>query len=113
MFKQVLVALLLSSVSLVGVQAAVDPTRPPSVRYSVDPAAKKAVKPLKLQSIRISEAGRWAVINGKRVGEGERIQGAKVTSISPGKVKLQRAGQQRVLTLGSTAKIKRYSQENR
>lgn len=79
-----------------------DPTRPPASLSA--PAATDA--PLsagpQLQSILISlRAGgrRVAVIDGKTVRQGQRIDGAVIEAIRPGEVVLRRGKQKQVLKL--------------
>jgi hypothetical protein len=43
------------------------------------------------------------VINGKRLGVGERIDGAEVTRIDPKRVELRRGGEPLVLRLDASA----------
>lgn len=94
------------------VQAATDPTRPPSARSaSIGSSASNKPQPWRLQSIRISQQSSRAVINGTQVREGERVRGAKVLSIEPGLVLLQQGSKRIRLTLGGVNKIKRNTQE--
>jgi hypothetical protein len=90
--------------------AAVDPTRPASIRGVATVGAKAKPRPLVLQSIRISAQQRRAVISGVKVEEGSRIRGAKVIRIAPGEVLLQQGSKQTRLGLAAN-KIKRYEQE--
>jgi len=84
-------------------QAAVDPTRPPAVPAGV--AAGASVAPataaLRLEAIRTLGGQRTAVINGQRVGPGDRIGSARVSRIDAGSVTLTRDGKPERLQLGS------------
>ena len=70
-----------------------DPTRPPGHRL-VLPGGKKATKDIKfsLSSVYISSVRRTAVINDRRVEQGDHVNGAKVVEILPAAVKLKRQG---------------------
>lgn len=76
-----------------------DPTRPPQ-RF-VEPAASGDAlsKGLQLGAILIAPQRRVAVINGRPLSAGDRINGAKVVAIEPGQVRLQRGGRGFVLKL--------------
>jgi hypothetical protein len=65
-----------------------DPTIPPG--FSAVARDSAAGAPLKLQSTRISDSSRSAVINNHTVTPGSRLGGATVLSIEPGRVVLQR-----------------------
>ena len=65
-----------------------DPTIPPGFSAVVRDSAAGA--PLKLQSTRVSDSSRSAVINGHVVSPGSRLGGATVLSIETGRVVLQR-----------------------
>lgn len=91
--------------------ASVDPTRPPSARAMIStPAAATKERPLVLQSIRISEQQRRALISGVTVSEGDRIRGSRVVSIEPGSVLLERGKKQIRLVLAGHS-IKQFIQE--
>lgn len=79
------------------VEAIAAPTEP-----EADPVAE-AFAGLELESILIGSRSRAAIINGKVLGEGERIDGFTVDAIAPGRVRLVRDG--RVFTL----KLKAYT----
>lgn len=71
-----------------------DPTRP----YAV-PIYHEAARPqFKVNAIIVSSERRIAIVNGKRVGEGDRIDGATVISISKRELTLDVGD--RKLTLG-------------
>ncbi|MES2017257.1 MAG: MSHA biogenesis protein MshK [Pseudomonadota bacterium] len=82
-----------------------DPTRPPAV-LSAPPAASGQTAPVsagpQLQSILISlrpGGRRLAVIDGKMLRQGQRIDGAVIEAIRPGEVVLRRGKQKQVLKL--------------
>ncbi|HET7306369.1 MAG TPA: hypothetical protein VFK24_00920 [Gammaproteobacteria bacterium] len=68
-----------------------DPTRPD---YSSTARTVHAAPRWQLNSTLISAHRRLAMINGKTVGVGERVDGATVVSIEPGAVRLRRGGHQ-------------------
>jgi len=71
-----------------------DPTRP----YSA-PIYREAARPqFKVNAIIVSSERRIAIVNGKRVGEGDRVNGATVVSISKRQLTLDVGD--RELTLG-------------
>ena len=86
---------------------------PDPTRYKKTP--KKIIKkiqpkPLALQSTLISEQGSYAIMNGKQVGIGDRIDGARVLAINPFDVIVERRGRQetiQIITTGSVRKIER------
>ena len=67
--------------------AMTDPTRP-----SGYVAAKASSGKLVLESVLVSEQRTVAVINGKPLSVGEKIESAKVLTIAKDQVRLQRAG---------------------
>ena len=93
------------------VQAATDPTRPPTAPVYSTKAAQAKTKPMQLQSIRISDTGRRAVIDGKTVYRGSRVRGAEVIAINPNSVLLRQADRRIELSLRAPAKFKKNSQE--
>ncbi len=94
-------------------QAAIDPTRPPTAAVYSSQAiqARAQAKPMRLQSIRISDRGRRAVIDGQTVYPGSKIRGAEVLAINPHSVLLRQGGRQLQLSLRAPAKFKKNSQE--
>lgn len=75
-----------------------DPTRPPSVKAAGAPAAAAAARRTwSLTSILVSPSRRVAVINGKALRVGQRIDGAELVEIQPHAVKFKRGG--RVFTV--------------
>ncbi|HET8552983.1 MAG TPA: MSHA biogenesis protein MshK [Gammaproteobacteria bacterium] len=68
-----------------------DPTRPD---FATAATPAHAAPAWQLNSTLISAHRRLAVINGKSVGVGDRIDGATVVAITPGAVRLRRGGHQ-------------------
>lgn len=90
----VFVGVLMAGSSTVAAEQLRDPTRP----YSV-PVYHEMVRPqFKVNAIIVSSERRIAIVNGKRVGEGDRVDGATVVSISKRKLILDVGD--RELTLG-------------
>lgn len=84
-----------------------DPTRPPTAAeirafLGQEPGSTEtAARQWQLQSILIADQRRLAIINGRRVGEGDYIDAARVTAIEPGRVELHHRSERIVLTLVS------------
>ncbi|MGD8785586.1 MAG: hypothetical protein PVG75_14170 [Thioalkalispiraceae bacterium] len=77
-----------------------DPTRPPSHRSSgYGQAGTKAAPRWTLSSTLIAPARRLATINGKTVGVGQNIAGAKVIAIEPTRVALLNGNKRIILKL--------------
>ncbi len=72
-----------------------DPTRHKQTpKKTVKKVVKRVeLKPLVLQSTLTSEGRSYAIINGKPVGIGERIEGATLLAINPFDVVVERQGQ--------------------
>lgn len=81
-----------------------DPTMPPGVSAVARDSVAGA--PLKLQSTRVSDSRRSAVISGHIVSPGSRVGGATVLSIETGRVILQR-GKELVTLRMPSSQIKR------
>lgn len=85
-------------------QPLTDPTRPPTAAEvhaffaTHDREAAPAID-LRLQSVLISEQRRLAIINDRRVTEGDHIGSARVLRIEPGRVYLRDNGIDLTLTL--------------
>ncbi len=77
-----------------------DPTRPPGAQPAKahKAAARKALR-WTLGSTLVSPRRRTAVINGRLVGVGETINGARVVEILPSQVRLRREGRDITLVL--------------
>lgn len=100
-----LFCLILLAAITTGSTVAADPTRPPSpaeIRawFEGDSDAPGA-STLRLQSVLLSEYRRVAIINGQRLGVGDRIDQAEIVAIEPGRVILNRAGETISLTINS------------
>ncbi len=76
-----------------------DPTRPPEARPAKAQKAARAPLRWRLGSTLVSPQRRAAVINGRVVGVGETINGARVVEILPAKVRLRRKGRDITLVL--------------
>ncbi|RDE18858.1 MSHA biogenesis protein MshK [Motiliproteus coralliicola] len=104
--------LLLGLLPITTVQAAVDPTRPPS-SLSTEAGQALPAQRWKLQSIRIGNGEARAVVNGVSVRVGQRIKGATVTSIKPGTLVLRQGGKRVQLHLGSSKMIKKNIRDSK
>lgn len=72
-------------------QALIDPTRPPDAPSLADGAVAEARKGPQLQSVLVSDNGRRvAVIDGRTVRVGDRVDGASVAGIAGTSVVLKR-----------------------
>jgi len=77
-----------------------DPTRPPSHRFSaIGSSGTKAAPRWVLSSTLIAPARRLATINGKTVGVGQKIEGARVMEINPSHVALRDGDKEIILEL--------------
>jgi len=77
-----------------------DPTRPPSHSYSaVTASGTKAAPRWVLSSTLIAPTRRSATINGKTVGLGQKIGGARVVEINPSHVALRDGDREIILEL--------------
>lgn len=95
MSRPLAVALLLAALPVAAQQGLGDPTRPTSL---AEPAAVRAVESgprWRLQSTLVADTRRLAVINGKTVAQGERIDGALLREVRQEGVTLE-VGDQRV-----------------
>lgn len=100
--------LVVTAVSFIaGTAAAVpDPTRPPTAEEIRAWQSQDTGQPTawRLESVLISERRKVAVINGRTVGVGDRVDGALVTAIEPGSVSLSADGRTLDLTLARQAR---------
>ncbi len=90
-----------------------DPTRPPTpneIRAWRGQGGDQAAT-WRLESVLISEHRRVAVINGHTVGTGDQVDGAVVTAIAAGSVRLEASGETVELTLDRQASSKIYRQD--
>ena len=100
-----LVALALACTALASAEEALrDPTRP--YPYKPVAAGLQSERKLSLTAIVVSERRRVAVVNGRAVGQGERIAGAEVVEILLHAIKLRRGGRITTVPLAPT-KIRR------
>ncbi len=96
---RVLITLLCSIVSFsLSAEALNDPMRPP-VTLSKGNTMQKRVTGYELSSIFISSNRRAAIINGRNVNVGDRVNRAKVLEIEATEVVISIAGKKRTLTL--------------
>ena len=88
---------------------------PDPTRYKKTPKKiikRVQLKPLVLQSTLISEQGSYAIINGKQVGIGERIDGATLLTINPFNVIVERRGRQETIHLIATGSVRKIERPN-
>ena len=97
MSRAVIILLLAGLTGLVQAEVLDDPTRPPGYRLSA-PGGKAARAPgWRLSGIWIHEGRRLALINGRLVRPGQKVDGAKLVAVTPTTAKLQRDG--RIITV--------------
>lgn len=72
-----------------------DPTRP----YSAAPRRADAAIPFRVSAVFVARDRRVAIVNGKRVVEGDRVAGATVTAIYDNRVQLNLGGKPVVVRL--------------
>ncbi len=95
----VTVLLLISATVAADYRGMRDPTKP--LRFV---AENQGLASLSLHSVLISEARKFAVINGRQVKEQELINGAKVIAIQPGRVRLLINGREKELVMRASVK---------
>lgn len=102
------VAMLMAAGVATAQQGLGDPTRPTSMTEP-EPARKAGSGPRwRLQSTLVADSRRLAVINGRTVSQGERIDGATVREVRPGSVTLDVEGRRVELrVLQGTPDVKR------
>ncbi|WP_376690408.1 hypothetical protein [Wenzhouxiangella sp. EGI_FJ10409] len=93
----ILILTLLASAAALARDEVRDPTRPPT-QAEIDAwfgtgASAGDRAPFQLQSILLAADRRIAIIDGRRLREGERIEDAEVSLIEAGRVILQRDGE--------------------
>lgn len=99
MFRVVVVCAALFSLSA-GAGELADPMEPPEYRDREKPVAKKPpTVHYTLTSTFIAPERRVAIINGRRVSEGDWVGGARVVEIQPSSVRLVRRGRAYRLSL--------------
>ena len=85
-----------------------DPTRPTSLEEPAPERPAQAGPRWRLQSTLVADSRRLAVINGRTVAEGERVDGATVQEVRQGGVTLEVEGRRIELrVLQGTADVKR------
>lgn len=85
-----------------------DPTRPTSLSEPEPEAAAAAPGPRwRLQSTLVAEDRRVAVINGRTVAQGARVDGARLLEVRPDGVTLEEDGRTIVLRLPGAVNVKR------
>lgn len=84
-----------------------DPTRPTSL--SEPEAAARVVQGprWRLQSTLVADSRRVAVINGRTVAQGERVDGAQLVEVRPDGVTLEEGGERFRLRLPGSVDVKR------
>jgi len=90
-FNQACRIVLLGSLALMMVPAAAqldDPTRPPGYRLYT-PGGQQSGPSWYVNTLKISEHERIAIVNGRRVQVGDRVGGARVLDIQPSYVRLR------------------------
>lgn len=78
---------------------AADPTQPPRQPLPAAPRAQPVLEPLRLQAILRSGGNARAVINGKSLRVGERVDGARLLAIDSRSVRVERQGRRITLHL--------------
>ncbi len=108
MFRPALALWLLAAPALCAAQSGLgDPTRPTSLAEPEDSAAKAAHRPRwRLQSTLVADNRKVAVINGRTVSLGERIEGATLLEVRSDGVTLQQDGMRLNLRLPGRVDVK-------
>ena len=107
MFKALAGVLLLASATAAAQGGLGDPTRPTSLSEPDSAAAAAQGPRWRLQSTLVADSRKLAVINGRTVGQGGRVDGAQVVEIRQDGVTLDHEGQRIVLRLPGSLDIKR------
>lgn len=106
MFKPALTLLLLSAAAVAAAQELGDPTRPTSLSEPHETTRAVQMPRWRLQSTLIADDRRVAVINGRIVSVGERIEGATLLEVRSDGVTLQQDGQRLNLRLPGRIEVK-------
>lgn len=95
--KRIALAALLMCVTTVGLTDELfrDPTRP----YTARATYASVPSQFRVNAIIVSDERRLAIVNGRRVGVGDAVGGAKVTAISKHELTLDVGGETRTLRL--------------
>jgi MSHA biogenesis protein MshK len=96
--RQLALCALLTALPVFG-SALIDPTRPAGQGSTATVRAHTAHSDWTLDSTLVAPDRRVAVINGKRVSEGETVDGARVIQIRKLEVLIQAAGKRKTLQL--------------
>lgn len=91
--------LVLGLSGVAGAGALPDPTRPADVSPAVGRSATVSPGGPVLQSILVSPQRKFAMISGRRVTIGDKVNGAVVVDIAPYEVRLDRGGRVTVMRL--------------
>jgi hypothetical protein len=110
--KRLCTVLLLICAATTQAEVLDDPMRPPMLSQAGPAAVKKEVAGFYLSSTLIAQGRRYAVINGRRVEVGDRINRAKVEEILPARVKLRYAGKSQTIHMLPIT-VKKPSKGNR
>ena len=93
-------ALALAAVLLAGHAGADDRLRDPTRPYTAGPGNTAAPAPrFRVNAIIVSDDRRIAIVNGRRVGVGDHVNGATVREITKTELQIEIDGQVRTLTL--------------
>lgn len=107
MFRPWLALLLMSAAAAAGAQPGLgDPTRPTSLSEPQESTRAAQMPRWRLQSTLIADDRRVAVINGRIVSVGERIEGATLLEVRSDGVTLQQDGQRLNLRLPGRIEVK-------
>lgn len=107
MCKRLIGLALLACTGLAGAQQLGDPTRPTALD-EVEPAARAETGPRwRLQSTLVADSRRLAVINGRTVAAGDRIDGAVVREVRQEGVTLEIDGRRVELRMLGSVDVKR------
>lgn len=118
MFSRISLLTLLTSLPILAVQAQTltDPTRPVNVDWSAsasDDRQADGFPALKLEAVFISEHGRYAIIDGATLNEGDKFKGFTLMSVTSKGIVLagevRGAPMQRRFLLTQNNDIKKYS----
>jgi len=98
---RILVCLVIMPLAWVPTDAIADVIRDPTRPYSAPESFQPAQPEFKVNAIIVSSKRQIAIINGKRVGVGEQVNGATVVSIAKKELVLDVGGRQITLQLNN------------
>lgn len=81
-----------------------DPTKPLGTVYE---GARATSRDFKVSYILNSDQRRYAIVNGRQVGEGDQVAGARITRINKDSVQLMDNGKPRTIRLNSMQSFKK------